>query len=432
MNKLIIILIAFIFLNNCSFNEDSKIWKNKDQDLSQDQNIKQIFADEKTTVTEFNKVLKLDLSNLKTNNKINDNKNNLSSQTYGGNLNKIGNYKFSKFEEINTINFEPLFLSDGIIFFDKKGSIIRYDNNKKVLWKQNHYSKSEKKLSPKLNFILKDNSIIATDSIAKYYSISLETGNLNWSKNNTYPFNSNIKNFKNKIFVVDYKNTLRCYNVKDGSECWNLQTEDSFTISNLKYSLLIIDEMVVFSNSVGDITSVDIETGLIIWQLPTQSSNIINETYNFKISKLVSDGNSIFFSNNKNEIYSVDAKTGIVNWINNLNSNIKPVIVGNLIFTVSDEGYLYVIEKNKGNIIRVTDLLSNYKPRQRKNIQPIGFVIGDKNLYLTNSDGKIIVADLSDGKITKIEKVSGGLVSEPFIFDNNLFVVRNGSIVQYN
>ena len=432
MNKLIIILIAFIFLNNCSFNEDSKIWKNKDQDLSQDQNIKKIFADEKTTVTEFNKVLKLDLSNLKTNNKINDNKNNLSSQTYGGNLNKIGNYKFSKFEEINTINFEPLFLSDGIIFFDKKGSIIRYDNNKKVLWKQNHYSKSEKKLSPKINFILKDNSIIATDSIAKYYSISLETGNLNWSKNNTYPFNSNIKNFKNKIFVVDYKNTLRCYNVKDGSECWNLQTEDSFTISNSKYSLLIIDEMVVFSNSVGDITSVDIETGLIIWQLPTQSSNIINETYNFKISKLVSDGNSIFFSNNKNEIYSVDAKTGIVNWINNLNSNIKPVIVGNLIFTVSDEGYLYVIEKNKGNIIRVTDLLSNYKPRQRKNIQPIGFVIGDKNLYLTNSDGKIIVADLSDGKITKIEKVSGGLVSEPFIFDNNLFVVRNGSIVQYN
>jgi len=432
VNKLIIILIAFIFLNNCSFNEDSKIWKNKDQDLSQDQNIKQIFADEKTTVTEFNKVLKLDLSNLKTNNKINDNKNNLSSQTYGGNLNKIGNYKFSKFEEINTINFEPLFLSDGIIFFDKKGSIIRYDNNKKVLWKQNHYSKSEKKLSPKINFILKDNSIIATDSIAKYYSISLETGNLNWSKNNTYPFNSNIKNFKNKIFVVDYKNTLRCYNVKDGSECWNLQTEDSFTISNSKYSLLIIDEMVVFSNSVGDITSVDIETGLIIWQLPTQSSNIINETYNFKISKLVSDGNSIFFSNNKNEIYSVDAKTGIVNWINNLNSNIKPVIVGNLIFTVSDEGYLYVIEKNKGNIIRVTDLLSNYKPRQRKNIQPIGFVIGDKKLYLTNSDGKIIVADLSDGKITKIEKVSGGLVSEPFIFDNNLFVVRNGSIVQYN
>ena len=151
---------------------------------------------------------------------------------------------------------------------------------------------------------------------------------MNWSKNNTYPFNSDIKSYENKIFVVDYKNTLRCYKIEDGSECWNLQTEDSFTISNAKYSLIIIDEMVVFSNSIGDITAVDIETGLITWQLPTQSSSIINETYNFKISKLVSDGKSIFFSNNKNEFYSVDVKTGVVNWINNLNSNITPIITG--------------------------------------------------------------------------------------------------------
>ena len=79
---------------------------------------------------------------------------------------------------------------------------------------------------------------------------------------------------------------MRCYKIEDGSEYWNLQTEDSFTISNAKYSLIIIDEMVVFSNSIGDITAVDIETGLITWQLPTQSSSIINETYNFKISKL--------------------------------------------------------------------------------------------------------------------------------------------------
>ena len=255
---------------------------------------------------------------------------------------------------------------------------------------------------------------------------------MNWSKNNTYPFNSDIKSYKNKIFVVDYKNTLRCYKIEDGSECWNLQTEDSFTISNAKYSLIIINEMVVFSNSIGDITAVDIETGLITWQLPTQSSSIINETYNFKISKLVSDGKSIFFSNNKNEFYSVDVKTGVVNWINNLNSNITPIITGNLIFSVSNDGYLYVIEKNKGNILRITDLFNNYKTKKRKDIQPVGFVIGNTNLYLTNSDGKIIIADLSEGKVLNVEKVSGDIVSEPFIFNNNLYVVRNGSIVQYN
>ena len=432
MNRLLALFIAFFLLNNCSFNENSRIWKEKDKDLSKKENVKKIFAEEEVKASEFNQEVKLNLSGLRISNKIIDNTNNYGAQKYDGAFKKIGSFKFSKLDEINNLNYKPIFLSDGIIFFDKKGTIIRYDNNKKVLWKKNHYTKSEKKLRPKLNFTIKENNIFITDSIAKYYSVRLDTGELDWKKNNTYPFNSDIKSYKNKIFVVDYKNTLRCYKIADGSECWNLQTEDSFTISNAKYSLIIINEMVVFSNSIGDITAVDIETGLITWQLPTQSSSIINETYNFKISKLVSDGKSIFFSNNKNEFYSVDIKTGVVNWINNLNSNITPIITGNLIFSVSNDGYLYVIEKNKGNILRITDLFSNYKIKKRKEIEPVGFVIGNTNLYLTNSDGKIIIADLSEGKVLNIKKVSGDFVSEPFIFNNNLYVVRNGSIVQYN
>ena len=432
MNKLIFTFIVLFFLNNCSFNENHRIWKDKENKLETDKKITKVFAEENLSVSEFNKDLKLDLSSIKINSKNNENQNNLGLQNYKGELLKIGNFKFSKLEEINQLDFEPIFLKNGIIFFDKKGSIIRYDNNQKVIWKKNHYSKSEKKLKPKLNFLVDGQNLLVTDSIAKYYSVNISTGELNWSNNNDYPFNSNIKKHKDKIFVIDYKNTLRCFKIKDGSECWNLQTEDSFTISNIKYSLIILNDNVIFNNSIGDITAVDIETGLITWQLPTQSSSIINETYNFKTSKLVSDGNSVFFSNNKNQFYSIDLKTGTTNWINEVNSNVKPILVGNLIFTISNEGYLYLIDKNKGNIVRITDLFMNYKDKKRKNIYPIGFVIGDKNVFLTNSDGKMIIARIEDGKIIKIEKVSGGLVSEPFIFNNNLYVVRNGSIVQYN
>ena len=432
MNRIIILIIALIFLNQCSFNENSRIWKDKENKLEAQKNIKKVFLEDKKITTEFNQELKLDLSIIKFNNKITDNENNYGSQNYEGLIDKIGNYKFSKFEDINQLNFKPIFLEDGLIFFDKKGSIIRYNDKTKVLWKQNHYSKSEKKLRPKLDFIQDGENLLITDSIAKYYSVNINSGELNWSKNNIYPFNSDIKKHKNKIFVIDYKNTLRCYNISDGNECWNLKTEDSFTISNSKFSLIVINDKVIFSNSIGDITAVDIETGVIIWQLPTQSSSIINETYNFKISKLVSDGNSIIFSNNKNEFHSIDVKTGTINWINEINSNITPIITGNLIFTVSNEGYLIVIEKNKGNIIRVTDLFKNYKLKKRKNIKPVGFVIGNTNLYLTNTDGKMIVVDLSLGDIKKIEKISGDFISRPFIFNQNLFVIRNGSIIQYN
>ena len=432
MTRVIILIISLILLNHCSFNENSRIWKDKEKKLESEKNIKKVFSEEKKISSEFNQELKLDLTKIKTNNKITDNKNNYGAQKYGGLFKKIGTYKFGKFEEINQLNFKPVFLENGLIFFDKKGSIIRYNNNKKVLWKKNHYSKAEKKQKPKLNFVLDAENLLVTDSVAKYYSININTGELNWSKNNTYPFNSDIKKHKDKFFVIDYKNTLRCYEIKNGNECWNLKTEDSFTISNSKLSLIIVDDLVVFSNSIGDITAADIETGLIIWQLPTQSSSIINETYNFKISKLVSDGSSIYFSNNKNEFYSIDLKNGIINWKNEISSNITPVITGNLIFTVSEDGYLLAIAKNKGNIIRVTDLFNNYKLKKRKNIQPVGFAIDDTTLYLANSDGKMILADLSAGNIKEIVKVSGDFISRPFIFNQNLFVIRNGSIVQYN
>ena len=431
MNRLIILLLSLFLLNNCSLNENSKIWKEKEKNL-ESKNIEKVFLDKKIIVSEFNQELKLNLGEIQSNNKTIDNQNNYGSQSYDGLIKKVGNYKFSKLENINQLNFKPIFLNDGLIFFDKKGSIVRYNESQKVVWKKNYYSKNEKKLKPQLNFLQTGDNLLVVDNIAKYYSVNINSGKLNWSKNSTYPFNSEIKKNKDKFFVIDYKNTLRCYKIENGSECWNLQTENSFTISNSKFSLIIVDNMVIFSNSIGDITATDIETGLIVWQLPTQSSNIINETYSFKISQLVSDGKSIFFSNNKNEFYSVDVNTGVTNWINDISSNLTPVIIDNLIFTVSNDGYLHVIEKSNGNIIRINDLYLNYKLKKRNDIKPIGFVIGNDKLFLTNTDGKMIIIDLSDGKITGIEKVAGDFTSKPFIHNQNLFIIKNGSILKFN
>jgi len=432
VNKISILVIFLLFLGNCSSSKNPINWKKEQIKIEEQQNVKKAFTEDRVVQKEFNSDLRLDLSNIVLNNKTFDNKNNLGSQNYDGLLNKVGNYKFSKLIGLNQLNFKPAFFNNDLIFFDKKGSIIKYNENYKVSWSNNYYSKSEKKLNPKLNFLLASEDLLVADSISKLYSINLKTKKLNWIKQLKYSFNSEIKKNKNKIFAVDYKNILRCYSIIDGSECWNLQTEDSFTISDSRYSLVIIDDMVIFSNSLGDITAVDIETGLIIWQLPTQSSSIINETYNFKISKLILDKNSIFFSNNKNEFYSVNVKTGVINWSNKINSNINSVISGNLIFTVSNDGYLFVTEKNTGNIIRVTYLYKEYEKKRKEKISPIGFVIGNKNLFLTNNDGKMIVVGLESGKIIKTETIAKNLISEPFIFNKNLFVIKNGSIIQYN
>ena len=44
----------------------------------------------------------------------------------------------------------------------------------------------------------------------------------------------------------------------------------------------------------------------------------------------------------------------------------------------------------------------------------------------------MIVVDLNLGVIKRVEKVSGDFISRPFIVNNNVFVIKNGSIIQYN
>ena len=432
MNKLLLIILILFSLNNCSFNENQKIWKDKDIKLEDKKNIKKIFVKDKVNEVEFNTKLKLDFTKINFSNKVVENKNNYGSFKYKGLLEKIGHYKFSKLNNRENFNFKPIFLNDGIIFFNKKGDLIRYNKKQKIIWKKNYYTKSEKKLKKDLNFSVSNQTLLITDNIAKYYAVDINSGELIWSKSGIYPYNSKIKISEDKFFVIDYQNTLRCYYITTGLECWSLQTNDSLILSNSMHSLIIVDNSIIFTNSVGDITAADVDTGIILWQLPTQSSNIINEIYNFKNSQLVSDGKSIFFSNNKNEFYSIDSKNGTLNWINKINSNLTPVIIDNLILTISNDGYLYVIQKKNGNIIRINHLYKNYKKKKRKYISPIGFVVGSANIYLTNNDGKMIIGDLNSGNVLDTKKISGGLISKPFIFNENLFIIREGSIIEYN
>ena len=431
MNKIIILIFIPLFLLNCSFNENSKIWNKEKKIVSERKKIKKVLLEEKKIQQEFNSNLKIDLTQININ-KVNYNQNNFGSLKYSGLLEKVENFNFGKLKNVDSLDFSPLFLQSGFIFFSPKGSIFRYDDNKKIIWKKNYYSKSEKKLNPKLIFSKIENNVLIADNLGKFYLINLENGDLIWMKNNIYPFNSDIKIKDNNFFIVDYKNTLRCFSIKSGSELWNFQTEDSFTLSSAKNSIVISNEMVIFSNSIGDITAIDALDGSIQWQLPTQSNSMVNENYNFKNSKLVLSGKSIYFSNNRNQFFSVDVETGKPNWKNEVSSSIKPIVIEDYIFTVSDDGYLYTLLKDEGDIIRINDVFKNYKPKDRKKIKTIGFSMGNENLYITNNDGKIIVINLSLGNIINIKNISRNLISEPFIFDNHLYIINNRSIFKYN
>ena len=94
MNKISILIIALFFLNNCSFNENSKIWKgkSKDKNLINKENSKKLFVEEEIISTQFNPELEINLTQINNNNDITINRNNNGSQNYRGLLKKDNLY----------------------------------------------------------------------------------------------------------------------------------------------------------------------------------------------------------------------------------------------------------------------------------------------------------------------------------------------------
>jgi len=432
VNKVLLSVLILLILNNCSTSKKAGFWNKDDKNQQQIENNKTILTKQIRPEEEFNSNLYVKISNGKLNqNSLND-QNDTGELTYEGVLEKIGKYNFSKFNDFDFISPSPLFYNNNLVFYDNKGEITLYDENQKTLWKNNFYNKSEKKIRPRLNFALKNNILIVTDDVAKYYAINIDTGELLWTKTNIVPFNSNIK-IKNDVFyVVDYKNILRSISIKDGSEIWNLKTEESLTKSNTQISIALDDKNIYFNNSIGDITAVDIKSGQLVWQLPTQNNDISQNAFQLSNSELVINENTIFFSNNKNEFYSIDSATGLINWKTEISSDLKPVVIGKLIITISEKGYLYIIDKKSGNIIRINDLYKNYKDKKRNQIKPTGFIVALNKIYLTNSDGKLIIVNSNEGNILNVVKVSGSKILQPFINENNLFLISNGSIIKFN
>ena len=433
MNKIFQLLLIIIFSSGCSLNKNSKFWTSETIKKIEEQKFEKIFDDPTALSQELNTNISLNFSKSFTKNNLSKKfTNNDGRVNFDGSLKKSLKYKFSKIE--NFYQFEPelSFNKGNIIFFDDKGTVLQFDERSKLIWKKNYYTKSEKKSNPILQFANNDKFLIIADNLSKYFMLNLQSGDLVWSKNNTAPFNSQIKIYKDRFFVIDFTNTLRCYSMKNGEEIWNFQTESALIRSQKRLSMVIVEDVIYFNNSLGDISAVRINDGELLWQLPTQSDVLYESAFSLETSDIITDNKDLFFSNNKNQFFSIDIKSGSFNWENSINSNLRPTVVENFIISVSLEGYLIVIDKITGNIIKVTDVFNNFKPKKRKEILPTGFIVGLKNIYLSTNIGRLLVIDIKSGKTISTLKIDKDKISRPFVSNQNLYLAKDNAIIKLN
>ena len=55
-----------------------------------------------------------------------------------------------------------------------------------------------------------------------------------------------------------------------------------------------------------------------------------------------------------------------------------------------------------------------------------------KNIYLSTSNGRLLIIDIATGKTKSTLKVDNEKISRPLIINKNLFIIKDNAIVKLN
>ena len=147
MNRTIVLFLIILLITNCSLDNKSGIWtKSEKIKVEKKLIINELFKKEESLNKEFNSNVKIQLKSYLSNNSfLNNLSNNNGRVNYNGNLKNLSRFKYSTID--NFVELEPEIVFDGsnIIFFDNKGSILKFDQFSKLIWEKNYYKKTEKK-----------------------------------------------------------------------------------------------------------------------------------------------------------------------------------------------------------------------------------------------------------------------------------------------
>ena len=439
--KNLIFFLIFILLVNCSFDNKTGIWsgdekeKRRISELEKEQNqiidVVDIYLSESIYSKEISLTRNISISNPKKN--LSWKMSSFNHQNFLGNIylsgidniflkKKIGKNKFPKSEIISS----PLVFEDNIIFSDNSGTIFNINQNGEINWKKNIYKNIYKKINKNLVFSIYQNNIYIADNIGFIYSIDLDDGKVVWIKNHGIPIKSNIKIYKNKIFLINQDNRIFCLNTKNGSKIWDIRLVSSFIkLQNFLSTAISKQGDIVTINSSGDLLKVNANDGRVAWVLSTLESTLAHATDFFKSSEIVIVDENIFFSS-KSSIFSYDLNTGQINWKQEVSSIGAPIVDGKNIFILTKNGYFVIIDKDTGKIISSTNILKILK-KQKQSTKITGFIMGSGKIYSVTLNGYLIVSSPVSGKVEYFKKIGDPVISAPIINNGKLYILTKNS-----
>jgi outer membrane protein assembly factor BamB len=428
--KLIFTVLILIFLQNCSFDNKTGIWKNEHSISKKEDN--DIFKEFKTiavTNKVFNETSPIDnkfvfkltnpINNLSWGDIFYSQGNNQKNFLYK-NLNKL-NFKTKKITKHKNSYF-LLFEENNIITNDSAGNInIFAINQNKFVTKFNFYKKKYKKVKKILNLIVEDNIIYVSDNIGYIYAFNYKINKIIWAKNYKIPFRSNLKISNNKLIAVNQNNNLFFLNKKNGEILTSIPTEKTIIKNEFVNNLSLNEKYVFFLNTYGSLYGIDLNNMRINWFINLNQSLELNPSSLFKGNQVVNNSNLVVVNSNQ-FTNIIDSRNGNIIYKKNFTSTIKPLIINNYLFSITNNDLLISMDLANGEIIYSLDINNEIAEfldikKQKVKIKNLMMLNNEIFVFLKNS---YLVKFNTRGKLQDVSQLPVKINTHPILINGSL------------
>ncbi len=310
-------------------------------------------------------------------------------------------------------------------------------SNQKIIWELKIYTSTYNDYPKNIALFLNGDVLYAADNLGFIYSVDVQTGKTIWQQNYGIPFSSHLNFHKGVLYVVNQNSRLYAFNPSDGQKIWSFESLSGLIKPSRSSNISLYDNKLLFSNDVGEITSIDLDQQVIIWTKNILSQNTITNNLVFKISNILIDRKDVFVSSNSGDLFNLNLDSGEIKWTIKLSSIQNHISTDKYLFVLTENAYVVALNKLNGSILWSLNLNKHSKSiiegsnvgifSTPTNNDHFGLLLGSGHLYLTSASGYIFKISAVNGKYISSKKINNELSRAPIIVDNKILILNRSS-----
>lgn len=277
--------------------------------------------------------------------------------------------------------------------------------------------------------------VYATNGLGDVVVVDAASGAEVWRAHPAGPLRGSPTVANGQVYVVTQDNQLFALNQDDGKVVWtaaaSLETQGVFGAA----APAAAQGTVVAGFSSGELNAYRYENGLSVWgDVLSRSSITVSVSSLSDIdAEPVIDQGRVYAVGQGGRMVGLDITTGTRLWEQNIAGISTPWVAGEWLFVVTDDARLLCISRGSGKVRWISQLTHFQNEKKRSGpISWVGPVLAGGRLLMLNSEGEIVSASVTDGKVTSTVRHGEGMSLAPIVANNTLYILDNkGRITAY-